>query len=81
MIILALDLGKFNTMCCFFDTQTRKPNPTTSRPLQATQHLIRYLLSCQFSWLEKAQVMRGVGRMKSVKFLVAHSTESGVSVH
>jgi transposase len=24
MIILALDLGKFNTMCCFFDTQTRK---------------------------------------------------------
>lgn len=24
MMILALDLGKFNTMCCFFDTQTRK---------------------------------------------------------
>lgn len=24
MKILALDLGKFNTMCCFFDTQTRK---------------------------------------------------------
>lgn len=23
MIILALDLGKFNTMCCFFDTETR----------------------------------------------------------
>ena len=23
MIILALDLGKFNTMCCFFDTTTR----------------------------------------------------------
>ena len=23
MIILALDLGKFNTMCCFFDTATR----------------------------------------------------------
>ena len=22
--ILALDLGKFNTMCCFFDTKTRK---------------------------------------------------------
>jgi len=24
MKILALDLGKFNTMCCFFDTRTRK---------------------------------------------------------
>ncbi len=24
MIFLALDLGKFNTMCCFFDTATRK---------------------------------------------------------
>jgi len=24
MNILALDLGKFNTMCCFFDTKTRK---------------------------------------------------------
>ena len=24
MMILALDLGKFNTMCCFFDTETRK---------------------------------------------------------
>ena len=24
MKILALDLGKFNTMCCFFDTKTRK---------------------------------------------------------
>jgi len=24
MNILALDLGKFNTMCCFFDTATRK---------------------------------------------------------
>ena len=24
MEILALDLGKFNTMCCFFDTKTRK---------------------------------------------------------
>jgi hypothetical protein len=24
MKILALDLGKFNTMCCFFDTETRK---------------------------------------------------------
>jgi transposase len=25
MKILALDLGKFNTTCCFFDTKTRKP--------------------------------------------------------
>ncbi len=24
MRILALDLGKFNTMCCFFDSETRK---------------------------------------------------------
>ena len=24
MKILALDLGKFNTMCCFFDSKTRK---------------------------------------------------------
>jgi len=24
MKILALDLGKFNTMCCFFDTRTRE---------------------------------------------------------
>jgi len=24
MMILALDLGKFNTMCCFFDSETRK---------------------------------------------------------
>ena len=24
MLILALDLGKFNTMCCFFDSETRK---------------------------------------------------------
>ena len=23
-LILALDLGKFKTMCCFFDTNTRK---------------------------------------------------------
>ena len=23
MLILALDLGKFKTMCCYFDTQTR----------------------------------------------------------
>ena len=34
MKILALDLGKFNTMCCFFDTETRKHtflNATTDR--------------------------------------------------
>jgi transposase len=34
MKILALDLGKFNTMCCFFDTATRKfefLNATTDR--------------------------------------------------
>jgi len=24
MMILALDLGKFNTMCCFFDSETRE---------------------------------------------------------
>ena len=24
MVILGLDLGKFNTMCCYFDTKTRK---------------------------------------------------------
>ena len=24
MKILALDLGRFNTMCCYFDTKTRK---------------------------------------------------------
>ena len=34
MKILALDLGKFNTMCCFFDSKTRKYeflNATTDR--------------------------------------------------
>jgi transposase len=34
MKILALDLGKFNTMCCYFDTKTRKHefiNATTER--------------------------------------------------
>ena len=34
MKILALDLGKFNTMCCYFDTKTRKYefiNATTDR--------------------------------------------------
>jgi transposase len=34
MKILALDLGKFNTMCCFFDSKTRKHeflNATTDR--------------------------------------------------
>ena len=34
MKILTLDLGKFNTMCCYFDTKTRKHefiNATTDR--------------------------------------------------
>ncbi len=34
MKILALDLGKFNTMCCFFDSKSRKHtflNATTTR--------------------------------------------------
>jgi hypothetical protein len=34
MKILALDLGKFNTMCCFFDSKTRNHtflNATTDR--------------------------------------------------
>ncbi|MEQ1905859.1 MAG: hypothetical protein ABL888_16845 [Pirellulaceae bacterium] len=30
MKILALDLGKFNTMCCFFDTLTRKDDFLTT---------------------------------------------------
>lgn len=25
MLILAIDLGKFNSMCCFYDTKTKKP--------------------------------------------------------
>jgi transposase len=39
VIILALDLGKFNTMCCFFDTKTRKHsflNAATDRNYLAT---------------------------------------------
>ncbi|MCA9195255.1 MAG: transposase [Planctomycetales bacterium] len=39
MKILALDLGKFNTMCCFFDSKTRKHsflNATTDRHYLAT---------------------------------------------
>jgi transposase len=35
MIILAIDLGKFNSMCCVFDTKTQKPaftNSPTTRP-------------------------------------------------
>jgi transposase len=39
MKILALDLGKFNTMCCFFDTKTRKHsflNATTDRTYLTT---------------------------------------------
>ncbi len=26
MLILAIDLGKFNSMCCFYDTNSRKPD-------------------------------------------------------
>lgn len=39
MQILALDLGKFNTMCCLFDSKTRKHqfiNATTDRSYLAT---------------------------------------------
>jgi hypothetical protein len=39
MNILALDLGKFNTTCCFFDTKTRKArffNTPTQREHLAT---------------------------------------------
>ena len=39
MRILALDLGKFNTMCCFFDSKTRKHsflNATTDRNYLST---------------------------------------------
>lgn len=39
MKILALDLGKFNTMCCFFDAKTRKHtflNATTDRSYLST---------------------------------------------
>jgi transposase len=36
MKILALDLGKFNTTCCFFDTKTRKPQFFTT-PTQREQ--------------------------------------------
>ena len=39
MKILALDLGKFNTMCCFFDTKSRKYsflNAATDRDYLAT---------------------------------------------
>ena len=35
MIILAIDLGKFNSMCCFYNTKTRKYsfwNAATTRP-------------------------------------------------
>ena len=39
MIILAIDLGKFNSMCCFFDTETFKHsfwNASTTRPYLRT---------------------------------------------
>jgi len=39
MKILALDIGKFNTMCCFYDSKTRKHsflNAATDRNYLAT---------------------------------------------
>jgi transposase len=39
MLILAIDLGKYNSMCCFFDTRTQKPVFTsypTTRPAITT---------------------------------------------
>ena len=36
MKILALDLGKFNTMCCFFDAKTRKAESAGGRELATT---------------------------------------------
>ncbi len=39
MKTLALDLGKFNTMCCFFESKTRKHfflNATTDRSYLTT---------------------------------------------
>ena len=39
MKILALDIGKFNTMCCFYDSKTRKHsflNAATDRNYFAT---------------------------------------------
>ena len=39
MIILAIDLGKFNSMCCFFNTKTQEysfwPAATTRGYMQA----------------------------------------------
>ncbi|MEM8671787.1 MAG: hypothetical protein AAGG48_29990 [Planctomycetota bacterium] len=35
MLILAIDLGKYNSMCCFFETSDQKPvfwNTATTRP-------------------------------------------------
>jgi transposase len=43
MKILALDLGKFNTMCCFFDRKTRKHeflNAATDRHYVVKSHPI-----------------------------------------
>ncbi len=37
MKILALDLGKFKTMCCFFDTQTRKHEFLTATTEEARE--------------------------------------------
>ena len=47
MNILALDLGKFNTMCCFFDSKTRKHqflNGATERNYLTTARDVKGLL-------------------------------------
>lgn len=39
MLILAIDLGKYNSMCCFFETREQKPefwNTATTRPAITT---------------------------------------------
>ncbi len=41
MIILALDLGKFNTMCCVFNTTTPNTNSSTPQPSETTSPLLK----------------------------------------
>ncbi len=38
MKILALDLGKFNTMCCYFDTKTRKHEQENVGPKEISKN-------------------------------------------
>lgn len=40
MMILALDLSKFNTTCCFFDTATRKYRFLTATTDPALLHSV-----------------------------------------